>query len=130
MEVNCLRVGFGLVVGDIFDFGGALVAVLAETEVDDLKLEAGDAARLVWSCVNGELYFLWRFSQMSLEGKMSNVGGRFFGKVTQADSLMEFFSFDGICLGNVTGSTKELLVVEMVVGKVERVVLANLGVLL
>ena len=43
---------------------------------------------------------------------------------------MEFFSFDGICLGNVTGSTKELLVVEMVVGKVERVVLANLGVLL
>ena len=109
---------------------GAFVAVLAEIEMNDLKLEIGDVARLVWSCVNGELYFLRRFSQMSLEGKMSNVGGRSFGKVTQADSLMELFSFDGSCLGNVTGSTKELLVVEMVVGMVERVVVANLGVLL
>ena len=47
----------------------------------------------------------------------------------QADSLMEFFLFDDSCLGKMTSSTKEVLLVEMV-GMVERVVLANMGVLL
>ena len=40
---------------------------------------------------------------MFLEGKMSNVGGRPFGMVMRADSLMECFFFDGRCLGKVTG---------------------------
>ena len=50
--------------------------------------------------------------------------------VMEADSLIEFFFFDGGCLEKVTGSKKEVVVVEMVVGIVERVVLANLKVLL
>ena len=67
---------------------------------------------------------------MSLEGKIFNVSGHPFGMVMQADSLIEFFFFDGGCLGKVTGSKKEVVVVEMVVGLVERVILANLKVLL
>ena len=43
---------------------------------------------------------------------------------------MEFFLFDGSCFGKVTVSTKEVVVVEMVVGMVERAVLTNCGVLL
>ena len=61
---------------------------------------------------------------------MSNVGGLPFGMIMQADSLMEFFLFDGSCFGKVTVSTKEGVVVEMVVGMVERAVLTNCGVLL
>ena len=63
-ELECLGVGFGLVGDDIFDFGGGFVAMVVEMEVDDLELEleVGVVARLVWSCVNGRLYFLWRLS--------------------------------------------------------------------
>ena len=61
---------------------------------------------------------------------MSNAGGHPFGIVMQVDSLMEFFFFDGGCLGKVTDSKKEVVVVDMVVGMVERMVLANLGVLM
>ena len=43
--------------GDIFDFGGGFVVVV-EMEVNDLELEVGDVVRIVWSCVNEELYFL------------------------------------------------------------------------
>ena len=107
-------------------FGGGFVAVVLEMVVDDLKLEVGAFVRLVWSCVNGDLYLLWRLTQKALEGKMSNVGGHPFAIVMRADSLMEFFLFDGSCLWEVTGSMKEVVVVEMVVGKVNRVVLANL----
>ena len=53
---------------------------------------------------------------------MFNVGGNPFGMVIRADSLMEFFFFDGGCLGKVAGSKKEVVVVEMVVRAVERVV--------
>ena len=108
-------------------FGGGFVAVVLEMVVDDLKLEVGAFVRLVWSCVNGDLYLLWRLTQKALEGKMSNVGGHPFAIVMRADSLMEFFLFVGSCLWEVTGSMKEVVVVEMVVGKVNRVVLANLG---
>ena len=80
--------------------------------------------------MNGELYFLWCFSRKSLQGEMSNVGGHPYGVVMRADSLMEFFLFDGSCLGKVTSSTKEVVLVEIVVGIVESVVLADLGVLL
>ena len=80
--------------------------------------------------MNDELFFLWHLSQMSLEGKMSNAGGRPFGIVMRADSLTEFFFFDGGCLGKVAGSKKEVVMVEMVVEMVGRVVLANLGVLM
>ena len=65
--------------GDIFDSGGGFVAVVVEMEVNDLELEVGDIVRIVWSCVKEELYFFWHLSRMSLEGKMSNVGGRPFG---------------------------------------------------
>ena len=61
---------------------------------------------------------------------MSNVGEHSFGMVMQADSLMEFSFFDSCCLGKVTGSKKEVVVIKMVVAMVERVVLANVGVLL
>ena len=42
---------------------------------------------------------------------------------------MEFLFFYSGCLGKVTGSKKEVVVVEMVERVVERVVLANVGVL-
>ena len=90
----------------------------------DSKLDVGAVVRIVLSCVNGGLYYLWHLSQKSLEGKMSNVGGHLFGVVMQADSLME------CCLGEVTGSIKEVVKVEMVVGMVESMVLADSGVLL
>ena len=64
---------------------------------------------------------MWRLSRMYLEGKMS-VGGRPFGLVMREDFLMEFFFFDGSFVKKVTGSKMEVVVVEMVVGVVERVV--------
>ena len=94
----------GWMVGsDIFGFGGAFVAVVVEMVMGDFKLEVEPVVSIVWSCLIGELYFLWCLRQKSLEGKMSNVGGRPFGEVMRADSLMEFFFFDGSCLGEVTG---------------------------
>ena len=108
---------------------GGFVAVVVEM-VGDLKLEVEAIVKIVWSCVNGELYCLWRLKRKSLEGKFSNVGGRLFGVVMRADSLMEFFLFDGSCLRKVAGLIKEVMVVEMVVGIVESVDLTDLGVLL
>ena len=35
--------------------------------MDDLKLQVGGIVRLLWSCMNRELYFLWLLSRMSLE---------------------------------------------------------------
>ena len=53
---------------------------------------------------------------MSLESKISKVGGRPFVMVMMwADFLMEFFFFDGSCLGKVTGSKMEVMVVDMLV---------------
>ena len=43
---------------------------------------------------------------------------------------MELFFVDGGCLGKVTGSKMEVVGKKMVVGMVEGLVLANLGVLL
>ena len=43
---------------------------------------------------------------------------------------MELFFVDGGCLGKVTGSKMEVVGKKMVVVMVERLVLANLGVLL
>ena len=129
-EVKCVGVGCGLVGSDIFDFSGGFVAVVVEMVVGDLNLEIGAVVRTVRSCVNGELYFLWCLSQKSLEVKMSNVGGDPFVVVMREDSLIKFLLFDGSCLGEEIGSTKEVLVVEMVVGMVESMVLADLGLLL
>ena len=56
-EVECLGVGFGLMEGDVLDFGGDFVAEVVEMEVDDLELDVGAVVRLVWNCANGELYF-------------------------------------------------------------------------
>ena len=90
------------------------------------KLEVVVVVRIVWSCVNGGegLSSLVHLRRKSLEEKMSNVGGCLIGVVMRADSLME------CCLGEVTGSIEIVVVVKMVVGVVERVVLADLGVLL
>ena len=44
--------------------------------------------------------------------------------------MIKFLLFDGSCLGEEIGSTKEVLVVEMIVGMVESMVLADLGLLL
>ena len=55
---------------------------------------------------------------------MSNVGGRLIGVVMQANSLME------CCLWEVTGSIESVVVVEMVVGVVQSVVMADSRVLL
>ena len=62
------RVGFGLVGGDIFDFGGGFVPVVKEMEEDDLELEVEAVVRLVWSCVNRNLYLFVAFE--------SKVSGR------------------------------------------------------
>ena len=59
---------------------------------------------------------------MSLERKISNNGGGPFSMVIWADSLMEFFFFDDGYLGKLVGSKKEMVVVEMAVGVVERMI--------
>ena len=61
---------------------------------------------------------------------MSNDGGRAFRMVMRADFLMKLFFFDGGRLGKVTGANIEVVMVEMVVGVVDQVVCANLGMLL
>ena len=48
--------------------------------------------------MSGRLYFFLCLSRMSLEGKMSNIGGHTFSMVMQEDFFMEFFLFDGGCL--------------------------------
>lgn len=53
---------------------------------------------------------------------MSIVGEHHFGMVMRTDFLMKFFFFHGGSLGKVTGSKIEVVVVETVVGVVERVV--------
>ena len=55
--------------------------MVVEREVDDLKLEVEVPVRLVWACLNERLYFLWRLTQMYLEGKMPSGGRRPFGMV-------------------------------------------------
>ena len=93
-EVECLRVDFGLVEGDILDLSGGFIALVVEMEVDDLELEVGAVLRLIWGCLNWRLYYLWGLSRMSLESKMSKVGGDPCGMVIMwADFLMEFFFF-------------------------------------
>ena len=119
VEVECLGVGFGLVGGDILNLSGGFIVLVVEMVVDDLELDEGEQ---LWGCLNWRLNFLWRLSRMFLESEMSKIGGRPFGMVMRADFLMEFFFFDGGCLGKVTGSKMEVLVVEMVVGMVETVV--------
>ena len=45
---------------------GGFVSMVVEMKVDDLELEmeVADVIRIVWSCVNRRLYFLWRVSRM------------------------------------------------------------------
>ena len=77
--VERLVVGCGLVGGDVLNFSGDFVAVvvmvvvvaemvvvMVETVVGGSKLEIVVVVRIVWSCVNGELYSLCRLSQASV----------------------------------------------------------------
>ena len=126
-ELEYWRVRFGLVGCVIFDPGGGFVVVVVVEEVNDLELEVGHAVRIVWCRVNEELYCRWRLSRKSLEGNISNDGGRTFGMVMWESSLKEVFcSGRSCCLGQVTGPREEVVVVEMVVGMVWREVLTNL----
>ena len=129
VKVERVVVGCGLVGGDVLKFGGVFVAavvvvVVVETVVGGSKLGVVAVVRMVCSYVNGELYSLWRLSRKSLEGTMSNVGGRLFGVMMRVDSLME------CCLWEVTGSIENAVVVKMVVGVVESVAMADSRVLL
>ena len=59
-EVECVVVGCGLVGGNVLNFGWGFVAVVVVVEmvVGGSKLEVVAVVRIVWSCVNGELYSL------------------------------------------------------------------------
>ena len=65
-EVESLVVGCGLVGGDVLNFGGGFVAVVVvvvmvvDMVVCGSKLEVVAVVRIVCSCVNGDLYSLWR----------------------------------------------------------------------
>ena len=100
------------------------MVVVVETVVGGLKFQVAAVVRIVWNCVNRELQSLWLLSRKSLEGNISNVSGCLFGWVMWADSLME------CCLGEVTHSIKEVVVVKMVMGMVESIVLIVSEVLL
>ena len=115
-EVECLGVGFGLVGGDIFDFGGDFAVVVVEMKAEDLESEVGAVVRLVGGSLNGRVYFLWRLSQKSPAEKISSVGGHPFGIVMREDFMIESFILDGRRLGIVTGAKMEVQVVEMVSG--------------
>ena len=72
-EVECLVVGCELAGRDVLNFSGGFVAVVVvvvvvvvETVVGGSKLEVVIVVRIVWSCVNGEVYSLWRLSQASV----------------------------------------------------------------
>ena len=70
-----------------------------------MESEVGVVVRLIWGCLNRWLYLLWHLNRMSLEGKMSNVGGRPFGERFFYGVLL----FDGGCLGKVTVSKMEVV---------------------
>ena len=120
-EVECVVVDYVLVGGDALNFSGWFVAMMVETVVGDSKLEVVAVVRIVWSCVNGELYYLWRLSRKSLEGKMGvfSVGGCLFGvcwwvslRCGDADRF-----FDGVVFGGyVVGEVTEVHVSNIVVG--------------
>ena len=66
-EVESLVVGCGLVGGDVLNFGGGFVGGVVVGGVVDMvvcgsKLEVVAVVRIVCSCVNGDLYSLWRLS--------------------------------------------------------------------
>ena len=60
--MDWLGVSFGLVGSHIIDWGGGFVAAVVDMVADDLELEVGVDVRLVWGCLYGRLYFLWRLS--------------------------------------------------------------------
>ena len=73
---------FQLVRGGIFDMGGNFVAVRVEMEVEAPELVVVKAfVKLVWGCLNGRIYFLWRLSLILVECKISSIGRRLFSMV-------------------------------------------------
>ena len=118
-EVEYLGVGFRLVGGDIFSLDEDFEEVVVEVEVEDLELVVKALVRLVCGCLNSRIYFLWRLSLMSVERKISNVGGRLFSIVMWADFSRLLLFLNGGWLGRVTGAKVEV-VIEMVVGLVAK----------
>ena len=57
-DFECLGVSFGLMGGDIFNLGGGVWC----SGGGYLELVVGVVFRLVWGCLNGRLYILWRLS--------------------------------------------------------------------
>lgn len=69
------------------------------------------------------MYFLWRLSLMSVEGKMPNVGGNLFGMMMRTDFLRLILVLHSGCLGKMMGAKAEMeVVVEMVVELATQVV--------
>ena len=69
------------------------------------------------------MYFLWRLSLMSVEGKMPNVGGNLFGMMMRTDFLRLILFLHSGCLGKVMCAKAEMeVVVEMVVELATQVV--------
>ena len=73
MEVECWRLGFGLIGGDISKFGGGFLVVVVEMEVSDLELEVEDVVKMVWYCVNGKLFFFF-FCGVWVESLWKGIG--------------------------------------------------------
>ena len=46
---------------------GWFKAVVVKVEVEHLELVMKDAPSLVWVCLSGRMYFLWRLSLMSVD---------------------------------------------------------------
>ena len=89
-------VSFGLVGGGIFNLSGGFVVLVVEVRLEDLELVLKAVVRLIWGCLSEMMYFLWRLSLMSVEGEISNVGGRLFGMVMWTDFLRLLFFLDSV----------------------------------
>ena len=95
-EVECLGVSFGLVGGGIFNLSGGFVVLVVEVRLEDLELVVKAVVRLIWGCLSGMMYFLWRLSLMSVQGEISNVGGSLFGMVMRTNFLRLLFFLESV----------------------------------
>ena len=122
-EVEFVVVGCGLMGGNFLKFaGGFVVVVVVETVVGGSKLEVVAVARIVWSKWGAALF-------VATESKVSRREDvQCWWESLWCGDTGRFF--DGVFLGEVTGSIENVVVVKMLVGVVESMVLADSGVLL